>query len=93
MNEKDIWGMRSVILTAILVAAAFVIFILPRFFELGTVVLLYLLILVGFVVLFIFGLLSKKSFKVFSLIANTVLFLGLGVVTFFLALAYGISEP
>ncbi|MEK4667789.1 hypothetical protein [Niallia sp. FSL R7-0271] len=78
MNEKDIWGMRSVILTAILVAAAFVIFILPRVFELGTVVLLYLLILVGFVVSFIFGLLSKKSFKVFSLIAKTVLLLGLG---------------
>lgn len=66
---------------------------MPKFFELGTLVLLYLVILLGFIVSFIFGLKSKGSFKIFSIVANIVLFLGVGVITFFLALANGISEP
>ncbi|MCM3216788.1 hypothetical protein WKH57_24980 [Niallia taxi] len=93
MQKKDIWGIRSVILSSVLIVAAIVIFIMPKFFELGTLVLLYLVILLGFIVSFIFGLKSKGSFKIFSIVANIVLFLGVGGITFFLALANGISEP
>lgn len=93
MQKKDIWGIRSVILSSVLIVAAIVIFIMPTVFELGTLVISYLVILLGFIVSFVFGLKSKGSYKIFSIVANIVLFLGVGVVTFFLALANGISEP
>jgi len=93
LQKKDVWGIRSVILSSVLIVAAIVIFIMPKIFELGTLVLLYLVILLGFIVSFIFGLKSKGSFKIFSIVANIVLFLAVGGVTFLLALANGISEP
>lgn len=93
MQKKDVWGIRSVILSSVLIVAAIVIFIMPKVFELGTLVLLYLVILLGFIVSFVFGLKSKGSYRIFSIVANIVLFLGVGVVTFLLALANGISEP
>jgi len=92
-KKKDVWGIRSVILSSVLFIFAIIIFILPKIFELGNVVLLYIVILFGFIVSFFFGLKSKGHMKIFCIVTNIVLFLGVGVVTFLLALAYGISEP
>jgi cation transporter-like permease len=72
-------GIKPILLTGILLAAAFVVFFA---------------IDIGFIVALVLGVRTKKPSVVwFSIIANSIFFVLLSGVMFLLAIANGISEP
>ncbi|GAB1765330.1 hypothetical protein [Priestia megaterium] len=96
---------KPILLTVILLAAAFVVFLANRLLpqnsifpsETGDLTIplwLFFAIDVGFIVALVLGVRTKKQSVVwFSIIANSIFFVLLSGLMFLLAIANGISEP
>ncbi|WP_129703185.1 hypothetical protein [Priestia megaterium] len=96
---------KPIVLTVILMAAAFVVFFANWLFpqksifpsttgDLTIPLGLFFAIDVGFIVALVLGVRTKKtSFVWFSIIANSIFFVLLSGLIFLLAIANGISEP
>ncbi|MFV5315234.1 hypothetical protein [Priestia megaterium] len=96
---------KPILLTVILLAAAFVVFFANRIFPSNSIfpsrsgdltipLWLFLAIDVGFIVALVLGIRTKKpSVMWFSIIANSTFFVLLSGLIFLLAIANGISEP
>ncbi|MED4237423.1 hypothetical protein [Priestia megaterium] len=96
---------KPILLTVILMAAAFVVFFADWIFPSNSIfpnrsgdltipLWLFFAIDVGFIVALVLGVRTKKPSVVwFSIIANSIFFVLLSVLIFLLAIANGISEP
>jgi hypothetical protein len=98
-------GIKPILLTGILLAAAFVVFFANWLFPQNSIfpsrkgdltipLWLFFAIDIGFIVALVLGVRTKKPSVVwFSIIANSIFFVLLSGVMFLLAIANGISEP
>ncbi|KNH20638.1 hypothetical protein ACS78_17550 [Priestia megaterium] len=96
---------KPILLTIMLLAAAFVVFFANRLLpqnsifpsetgDLTILLWLFLAIDIGFIVALVLGVRTKKPSVVwFSIIANSIFFVLLSGLIFLLAIANGISEP
>ena len=96
---------KPILLTVILLAAAFVVFFANRIFPSNSIfpsrsgdltipLWLFFAIDVGFIVALVLGVRTKKPSVVwFSIITNSIFFVLLSALMFLLAIANGISEP